>query len=491
MRRIFSALTNIVAKNWIIIVTIAAASFLRLYRLTEFARFLGDEGRDAIVVKRIITFEHFPAVGAPTSVGQVYLGPFYYYFIAPWLALFKLDPVGLAYGVAVFSIVFLAVIYLLTRHFFNERVAIIATFLTSFSYVLIELSRFSWNPNLLPLFSMLTVFFFLKALKNKSKVFYFLFGVFFSFSVQLHYLAMSLALPVLIIGLEDFLSNVKSRGEKIINYSISVASFVFFMIPLLIFDLRHNFLNSRNFVRLFQSGEAIGDGKIFALVSTFSDLNQYLFSISFNNVLALVLFVIILVLFFFNLQKKEYYFRAFIIFFIGSLIVISLYPGVKHPHYLGMLYPFYIIVIARILSDFLKRGIFDKVLVFMFLIAFLFLNSKNYLFLKEEPNNQIGLAKNIAQKIYENVKTDKFTVTSLPEKYSDSTYRYFLEIWGKRPNDTDSMEKADELFVVCEKKCSPIIGNPLWDIAYFAPTEIVGEWRVRGVKIYKLTRHEN
>ena len=488
MRRIFVAFKNIVAKNWFAIVTIGAASILRLYRLPEFARFLGDEGRDAIVVKRILTLEHFPAVGAPTSVGQVYLGPFYYYFVSPWLALFKFDPVGLAYGVAIFSIVFLVVIYLILRHFFNKKVAAVATFLASFSYVLIELSRFSWNPNLLPLFSLLTAFFFLKGLKTKSKVLFFLFGAFFSFSVQLHYLALSLGLPVLIIGLEDFLDNVKTRKEKIVNYLVSFASFVIFFTPLLIFDLRHNFLNLGNFIRLLQSGSAVGGGKLFSLVSTIADLNRYLFNISFNNILALILFVIILVLFFLNLKKEEYYFRAFIIFFIGALVVISLYPGVKHPHYLGMLYGFYIIVIARILSDFVKRGVFDKALVLLFLIAFLYLNSKNYDVLKRQSNNQIGLAKNIAQKIYENAGVNNFQVTSLPEKYSDSTYRYFLEIWGKRPNATDSMEKADELFVVCENKCEPIIGNPLWDIAYFAPREIVGEWTVRGVKIYKLIR---
>ena len=63
--------------------------FLRFYRFSDFATFLGDQGRDAIIIKRMLTFEHLPAIGAPTSVGQVYLGPFYYYFIAPWLLLFK------------------------------------------------------------------------------------------------------------------------------------------------------------------------------------------------------------------------------------------------------------------------------------------------------------------------------------------------------------------------------------------------------------------
>jgi len=66
--------------------------FLRFYKLNGFVTFLGDQGRDAIIIKRIVSFEHFPAIGPPTSVGQVYLGPFYYYFIAPWLWLFNFEP---------------------------------------------------------------------------------------------------------------------------------------------------------------------------------------------------------------------------------------------------------------------------------------------------------------------------------------------------------------------------------------------------------------
>src|SRR3989304_699109 len=98
MRRIL----NILTKNWILISSLIIGVFLLFYRLENFVTFLGDQGRDAIVVKRILTGEHLPAIGAPTSVGQVYLGPFYYYFITPWLALFNFDPAGLAFGVAGF-----------------------------------------------------------------------------------------------------------------------------------------------------------------------------------------------------------------------------------------------------------------------------------------------------------------------------------------------------------------------------------------------------
>jgi len=74
MRRIL----NILTKNWVLIIILLAGCFLRFYRLNDFAMFLSDQGRDAIVIKRIVTGEHFPAIGAPTSIGQVYLGPFYY-----------------------------------------------------------------------------------------------------------------------------------------------------------------------------------------------------------------------------------------------------------------------------------------------------------------------------------------------------------------------------------------------------------------------------
>jgi hypothetical protein len=166
---------------------------------------------------------------------------------------------------------------------------------------------------------------------------------------------------------------------------------------------------------------------------------------------------------------------------------MSLYSGPKYPHYFGILYPLYFIIISHFLV-FSKETYWGKYLTIIFVVGCIFLNFQKYYFLKNKPNNQIALSKNIAQKIYDNVKDKKFTVTALPEKYSDSTYRYFLEIWGKRAIEKDSLEKADELFVVCEKQCPIIMGNPQWDIAYFAPNKIIGEWMVEGVKIYKLIR---
>ena len=103
-KKMFARMVSIVAKNQLAVLIIVIGAFLRLYRLPNFATFLSDQGRDAIIIKRIVTFEHWPAIGAPSSVGQIYLGPFYYYLMVPFLALFQLQPIGLAFGSAIISI---------------------------------------------------------------------------------------------------------------------------------------------------------------------------------------------------------------------------------------------------------------------------------------------------------------------------------------------------------------------------------------------------
>ena len=127
-------ITNIVAKNWHFFLLFIMAIFLRFYKIEEFITFLGDQGRDALIIKRIVDFEHFPAIGAPSSVGQIFLGPFYYYLMAPFLPLFNYNPVGLAIGVACYSLFFMLIIFLLIKKELDFLSALILIFFMTFSF---------------------------------------------------------------------------------------------------------------------------------------------------------------------------------------------------------------------------------------------------------------------------------------------------------------------------------------------------------------------
>lgn len=458
---------------------------LRFYKLGGFVTFLGDQGRDAIIIKRILTFEHFPAIGPPTSVGQVYLGPFYYYFIAPWLWLFNFDPLGLAFGVALISSLYILINYFIVRDLFDKRVALLSTLFVAFSSVLIEFSRFSWNPNLLSLFSLLTIYFFIKSFKNFSWKFFILAGAFLSFSIQLHYLALFLIPPIALFVIIQFFEQKKELKKIFTGIVSSLATFILFSIPLVIFDLRHNFLNSNNFLKLFRSSSSSGINKVFNFLESFLAFNQYAFNAKFGIIFSSIIFILFILSLFFVIRKNNNL-RNLLIFFIVTAIGVSFYLSARYPHYFLILYPLYYILIAYFLTSLLSSNV-GKFVMAVFLISFILLNSQRYYFLTARENNQIGAAQKVARIIADNSVREGYRLTSLPQQYGDYTYRYFLEIWGKKPIEKGSFARTPTLFVVCEEECKPI-GDPQWDIAYFAPRKIVGTWKVNSVKIYKLTR---
>ena len=88
----------------LLVLILSLALFLRLYRISEFMTFLGDEGRDVRVVRDLITKGNLVFIGPMTSIGNMYLGPLYYYLIAPALFLSNLSPVGPAVMVALLSV---------------------------------------------------------------------------------------------------------------------------------------------------------------------------------------------------------------------------------------------------------------------------------------------------------------------------------------------------------------------------------------------------
>ncbi len=263
-------------------------------------------------------------------------------------------------------------------------------------------------------------------------------------------------------------------------------AFIFFSFPLIIFDLRHQFLNFNNFVKLF-SNQPVVSNKLTSFFAAFYQLNQFVFhrqiSLFISNLLLIVMIIVFLVILF----MKNHPIKPYFFFFLLMLAGISLYSGDKFLHYYGFIYPVYFILIAYFLA-LLDLKYIGNLLIGIFLLLYIFFNYQQFAYLFRPRINQINLAKKVAQVIYANVDAKKYTVTALPQKYSDSPYRYFLEIWGKRPIEKDSLEKADVLFVVCDSACDLIIGNPQWDIAYFAPKKIDKDWRVDDVKIFKLTR---
>ena len=94
---------------------LVAASFLRLYKIDQYMTFLGDEGRDVIIVRRLLVDFDIILVGPGTSIGNMYLGPIYYYMMAPALLLANFSPVGPAVMIALLGVTTVFFVWFVAR----------------------------------------------------------------------------------------------------------------------------------------------------------------------------------------------------------------------------------------------------------------------------------------------------------------------------------------------------------------------------------------
>ena len=387
-----------IKENKFVTSIILCAAFLRIWRLEEFAMFLADQGRDAIIVRKIVTLEHLPLIGPPSSIGQVYLGPFFYYLVAPFLFLSALHPVGLVFGVSFLSITGIALGYCVVRNILDKKAALFFLILSAFSYHLIWAARFSWNPNLLPVFAFFTLYFLYKALETKKMLYSVLYGTFFGLSFQLHHLAASLVIPLAVAFMYAF-AGEKKRIKLLSSLLVAAASFLVISSPLIFFDIKHDFLNTKNLISLFTQQNMVAGGSPLArLLETnhafWATILQLRYPQEISTLLSLILAAILSYVW---LSKgKNLFVFIHAVNIISFLYFFSLLSSARHPHYYGSIYLSFFVLCAYLLSIVSKQTYSTLILGFI-ICVYVVLNAMRYSFIIGTPNNQIAYAERIAK----------------------------------------------------------------------------------------------
>ena len=456
-----------------LILILILATFLRFYRLPEYMTFLGDEGRDALVIKSILVDHHIPLIGPPTSVGNIYLGPLYYYMMAVPMAIFWLNPVAAAGMNAVIGVLTVFLVYFLSKRWFGKGSGIIAAFLYAVSSVTILASRSSWNPNPAPLFAMLAIYSLYKAQKGGSLNWFALAGAFIGAAVQMHYLALIL-IPVC---LAIYFSKKPYRFTGLLS---AVLSFIFVMSPLILFDFRHNFLNYRAVTELF-SGSGAVSVNIFETISKiphifYHDLIGRYIATENTFITIIVSFVIFIP--FFVIRK----FPILILgswFFVG-LTGLSFYQKDIYDHYLGFMNPVPFILLGAVFTSIKSfRYVFIALILFIGILNM----QKNPLLLP--PNNQFERTQIISKYVLQKSESRDFNFALLSKNNYDAAYQFYFYKFGYTPKQVP-FDKTDQLFVVCEDAvCNPI-NNSKYEIAGFGWAKIAYEEQIQGVKLFKL-----
>ncbi|HOR27724.1 MAG TPA: hypothetical protein PLG73_06865 [Candidatus Sumerlaeota bacterium] len=136
---------------------LAVGLYLRLANLTLVQHFQGDQGRDYVVVWDWIRAGRWPLLGPYRGVaGDFAIGPGYFYLIAPLMVLTGFHPVSGPATIACMNALMVVLAWRWVLLSTGSRLAaLFVPFTILFSAVWTVTDRYNWNPNTLPLATML------------------------------------------------------------------------------------------------------------------------------------------------------------------------------------------------------------------------------------------------------------------------------------------------------------------------------------------------
>jgi len=220
---------------------------LRFYNLRSNTSFNWDqENSVAYPAKEIIINHHFPLIGPRTGVGDLRLGPFYFYLAALFFAFFRMDPVSGAILAASLATLTLIISFILIKKIFSQPIAFYFVLIWATSTFVIFLDRIPWNVNLFPLSSLLITSGLWLLLKGERNRAWLAVGLGLFLGVNSHFSVVFLICTILIFLI---------LNKRFVDKSIYILFILVFLtlLPVLIFELRHNFILTNNLFK-FSSG---------------------------------------------------------------------------------------------------------------------------------------------------------------------------------------------------------------------------------------------
>ena len=433
------------------LVILSLAVFLRFYHLEELMYFNIDEGRYSFLMKRIVLDKHPSLIGIAIP-GGFYLGPGYFIFGGILQLLVNFDPAKMGAIASLFGVLSTWGIYLLAKKMFGRRTGIFSMAVYCFSYLVVIYNRIFWPLTLSSVSAVVTYWGLFHIVKSKQ--FWWLYPIAILLTIGSHSDASYFSLVLLVIFI---LTRFKPKGIK--KPAIIAASiFLLAQTPLILFDLRHNFYNSKlllQFLSPSTSTFVVNPGALIKSLSIFPkslarvlmpssalDITYQLSPSSGavtqrESVILLPLVVLSLTLllgFFFKKWPQRHRLSATIInthlgIAIGGVAAYSLlFPGYAHEWFISILLPAVAIIVGYFLSLMIKHS-----WSWLVITAMVFFSAANIqALLKTQNSFGYGSRRQAVEYAIAQVGDKSFYLDAIGSQ-AYGGYRYLFWLLGKEP----------------------------------------------------------
>ena len=384
---IVQGLTSLSKNHLLLTVILAVGFFLRIFKLNELMAFIGDQGWFYLSARDMLLSGEIPLVGITASHTWLHQGPYWTYILAIIFKLFNFNPLTPAYFTALLGTFGIFLIYKLTKEITFQRAAIFASALYATSPLIVANERMPYHTAPISFLTVLFIYAVHKWIGGNTLFFpisIFILGILYNFE-----LATASLWGVLFVLLIYGIFKKKEWTRKIFTKRILLLSFcaiITSMLPILIYDLSHGFLQTFVFfswiiyhgVKFFPTiitfGTTANLGTIYFLAKNYSSL-IFPYSIQISlSIFILGISYISYILLKKNKDDKNISYKVLSIMllipFFGFLINKTLSDA-----YLPIFFPTLIIIASTITE--VKKKLLSILMVFFLFAIFIF----NYYYL--------------------------------------------------------------------------------------------------------------
>ncbi len=233
--------------------------FFRTYKIVDRFEFAHDGDLYSWMVKDIVVNQHFRLIGQLTSAPGIFVGPYFYYLLVPFFILTKMDPIGALIPVTILGLLTILSYYFVLSKIYTKGVGLIAAFL--YAVLITTTSNDRWVVPTVTTSIWAIWYFYSVWMITKGKFFVLpLLGILVGLIWDIHIaLIPSLfAVPVALL-----VSRKIPTPKQILLFFLFLTVI---SIPLIFFEVRHNFQQSLSLLQNFNQHQGISGLKKFQSV---------------------------------------------------------------------------------------------------------------------------------------------------------------------------------------------------------------------------------
>lgn len=348
--------------------------FFRTYQVINQFNFDHDGDLYSWIVKDITVNHHFRLIGQLTTAPGIFIGPLFYYLITPFFLINNMYPTGGIIPITIIGILTIISYYFVFTKLFNTKIGLIAAFLYS---VLLSTVRFdrqvvpSTLTNIWVIWYFYTVINITRGNYSVLPILGILIGLIWHIHIAL--IPALIAVPVAIL-VSHKLPTKKQAGLFLISLFIT-------SLPLIIFEVRHNFQQTSSLFNNFmvKSDGATGIHKLQQVLEMVTKNINTLFFMpqSFKITNHFIFIILILFSALFLVKKKLLSIKELIVLYawiIGVIVFFSMSSSPISEYYFANIEIIFIALVSLYLFVLFKSSSLGKIAVMSLLVLIVFKN---------------------------------------------------------------------------------------------------------------------